>query len=234
MDENNQSFTDWIKESTNIYIAPQKRKYSRSLDVEESIRKTKSWDVGLRGQKNKRTKMKKKPQNLKCTYFTDSPIYKGKLARGVKFNFKLSNFLFQNQQINTIVITIYGHSPLLLNVTGIERMEEVNIVRDLLEKLYYVKCLNVRIDNIFVSHKDDLNLDMSKMYYFLRDRYKIIDYNVEIFNALYIKRKGYPLISLFRTGSYQIMGGKTYEQIVDIKNFIKKLIAMFNKKNLQN
>lgn len=30
------------------------------------------------------------------------------------------------------------------------------------------------------------------------------------------------------------MGGKTYEQIVDIKNFIKKLIAMFNKKNLQN
>ena len=87
MDENNQSFTDWIKESTNIYIAPQKRKYSRSLDVEESIRKTKSWDVGLRGQKNKRpmkkmkrTKTKKKPQNLKCTYFTDSPIYKGKLA----------------------------------------------------------------------------------------------------------------------------------------------------------
>lgn len=75
-------------------------------------------------------------------------------------------------------------------------MEEVNIVRDLLEKLYYVKCLNVRIDNIFVSHKDDLNLDMPKMYYFLRDRYKIIDYNVEIFNALYIKRKGYPLISL--------------------------------------
>lgn len=69
MDENNQSFTDWIKESTNIYIAPQKRKYSRSLDVEESIRKTKSWDVGLRGQKNKRTKMKKKTSESKMYIF---------------------------------------------------------------------------------------------------------------------------------------------------------------------
>ena len=40
---------------------------------------------------------------------------------------------------------------------------------------------------------------------------------------------GYPTINLFRTGSYQIMGGKSIEKIMESKHFVKLLISKYRK-----
>lgn len=155
----------------------------------------------------------------------------GKLSKGSKYNFSIKNFIFNGEQIGNISVTIYGHSPLLLNISGIKSLDQVNIIKELIEKLYIVKCLDVRIDNVFVSHKNNLNLDVVKMYYFLRDDPHFhVDYNIELFPGLYLrpKQKDYPTIVIFRTGSYQIMG-KSMVYIEDSIKFVKKLIIMFNK-----
>ena len=168
--------------------------------------------------------------NVKCTFKTDSPVYKGNLSRGNKYNFSINNFILNNEQISSISVTIYGHSPLSLNVSGIQSLDEVNLVQELIEKLYDVKCLDVRVDNIFLSHKDYLNLDVSKIYYYLRDYIDChVDYNIELYPGMYIKSKNYPTINLFRTGSFQILGAKSHEQIFEIKNFVNMLVSMFNK-----
>ena len=100
-------------------------------------------------------------------------------------------------------LIVYGHSPLLINLTGLKSMKEVETTRKFIEVVYKVKCSDLRVDNIFYSHKDYLSIDMNKLYYYLRDNYKdkfVIDYNIELFPGLYMKSKkrGLPTIILFR------------------------------------
>ena len=122
-----------------------------------------------------------------------------------------------------VEITIYWHSPLLLNVTGSKSMQEVNRTQKFIEAAFNVQCKNLKIDNIFYSYKDYKNIDMSALYYHTRDKFKekfVIDYNVELFPGLYMKTKfkGEPTLILFRTGSYTIMGCKSSERIQNVYN----------------
>ena len=133
-----------------------------------------------------------------------------------------------------VKITIYGHSPLLLNVTGSKSMQEVNRTQKFVETAFNVHCKNLKIDNIFYSYKDYKNIDMSALYYHVRDKFKekfVIDYNVELFPGLYMKTKfkGEPTLILFRTGSYTIMGCKSINQVKEYRIFIINLLNHFVK-----
>ena len=91
---------------------------------------------------------------------------------------------------------------------------------------------DLRVDNIFYSHKDYLSIDLYKLYYYLREHYKdkfVIDYNVELFPGLYMKSKikGFPTIILFQTGSYTIIGSKSIEMVKKYKKFIHKLYEIY-------
>ena len=59
-----------------------------------------------------------------------------------------------------------------------------------------------------------------------------IDYNIERFAGMYLhpRLKYQPTIVLFRTGSYQIMGGKSLSLCYRSELFVKKLIDRFEKK----
>ena len=134
----------------------------------------------------------------------------------------------------SVKITIYWHSPLLLNVTGSKSVEEVKRTQNFIETAFNVQCKNLKIDNIFYSCKDHKNIDMSALYYHVSDKFKekfVIDYNVELFPGLYMKTKckGEPTLILFHTGSYTIMGCKSIDQVQEYRMFIINLLNHFVK-----
>ena len=165
-----------------------------------------------------------KVNNIKCSLQSSKPIFDGELQRNKKFKSHFGNTL----------LTIYAHSPLLINLTGLKTIEEIHSIRKYIELVFDVKCSDVRIDNIFYSHKDYRNIDMSALYYYLRDKHKdeyCIDYNIELFPGLYMKTKikGLPTLILFRTGSYTIMGCKSIETLIKYKTFVNNIFKSFLK-----
>ena len=165
-----------------------------------------------------------KVNNIKCSLQSSKPIFDGELKRNQKFKSRFGN----------TSLTIYAHSPLLINLTGLKSIEEIHSVRKYIEVVFDVKCSDVRIDNIFYSHKDCCKIDMNALYYHLRDKHKenyVIDYNVELFPGLYMKSKikDLPTLILFRTGSYTIMGCKSIDMVIRYKTFIYNLFKLFSK-----
>ena len=165
-----------------------------------------------------------KVNNIKCTVQSSHSIFEEKLKKNKKYKISFAN-------ANLI---IYGHTPLLINLTGLKSMKEVETTRKYIEVVYNVKCSDLRVDNIFYSHKDCLNIDMNALYHYLREHYKekfVIDYNIELFPGLYMKSKikGLPTLILFRTGSYTILGSKSIDVVAKYKTFIFKLFNLFNK-----
>ena len=156
--------------------------------------------------------------NIKCSLITNCSILEEKLQNHEKYKTCLGK----------ATLIIYGHSPLLINLTGLQSMKEVETTKKYIEVVYNVRCSDLKVDSIFYSHKDYLRIDLYKLYYYLREHYKdkfVIDYNVEIFPGLYMKSKvkGFPTIILFRTGSYTIIGSKSIEMVKKFERFIHKL-----------
>ena len=165
-----------------------------------------------------------KVNNIKCSVHSSKSIFEGKLHRNKKYTTSFGN----------ATLIVYGHSPLLINITGLKSMKEIQILKKYLEVAYNVKCSDVKVDNIFYSHKDCCNIDMNALYYHLRQHHKdnyVIDYNVELFPGLYMKSKikGLPTLILFRTGSYTIMGCKSIEMLIKYKTFVCNTLKSFNK-----
>ena len=105
-----------------------------------------------------------------------------------------------------------------------------------MEKRFHQKVLKVSIDNVFFSQKQHKNLDMCALYEYLRmNKNFFIDYNIERFAGMYLhpRLKYQPTIVLFRTGSYQIMGGKSLSLCYRSEVFVKRLIDRFEKKMCQ-
>ena len=102
-----------------------------------------------------------KVNNIKCTLKSSHPIFEGKLKNNKKYKINFGN----------TTLIIYGHSPLLINMTGLKSMEEVDTTRKYIEMAYNVKCSDLKVDSIFYSHKDCLNIDMNALYYYVRDHF---------------------------------------------------------------
>ena len=102
----------------------------------------------------------------------------------------------------------------------------------LVEEIYQQKVISVKIDNIFYSKKDYKNIDMNSLYSYIKENKDYFcNYNIELFAGMYLhpSNKLYPTILVFRTGSYQIMGGKSLKLIYKSEIFVKDLIQMFDK-----
>ena len=165
-----------------------------------------------------------KVNNIKCTLQSNKSIFEGELQKNKKYKTCIGN----------AIITVYGHSPLLINMTGLKSMNEIETKRNYIESIYKVKCKDLRIDNIFYSFKDCQNIDMNALYYYVRDNFKekfVTDFNVEIFPGLYMKSriKGLPTLILFRTGSFTIMACKSIDQVKEYCAFVNDLFYLFSK-----
>lgn len=162
-------------------------------------------------------------RNIKCSMITDGLVIKN-LRRNQTHKFT----------IGSVKVFIFGHTPNLVNMTGLKCFEDVETTREMIEFGYDVKCTDIRVDNIFISHKDRRNLDMSKVYDYARLMYftlYLVDYNIELFPGMFFKPKcqGWPTILLFRTGSFQIMGGKDLHSILEAKTLVQNIVSMFVK-----
>ena len=83
-----------------------------------------------------------------------------------------------------------------------------------------------------MSHKDNKNINLMKVYDYIHTNYKSIfyvDYNVELFPGMFLKPKqnGWPTTILFRTGSFQIMGGKNIQFIKKAHFHVQNIIKYF-------
>ena len=152
-------------------------------------------------------------------------------------------FIFENDVITKpkrqiiwkngkLSFSIYKDAIKFINVTGLKSLREIEQQKSAMEDLFKQKIINVKIDNIFFSKKDDKNIDMLSLYNHLKGvKNYFCNYNIELFSGMYLHplNKLYPTILLFRTGSYTLMGGKSLKNIYESENFVKDLIQMFEK-----
>ena len=124
-----------------------------------------------------------------------------------KIHFETSRHIFL---VDSVTCTVYSHSKNVLHITGIKSFFHLDQIKMRINKMFHL--VSYRIDNQFYSHKDNKILNLNDIYFLMRqqqDGFKI-SYEPELFNGIIIKHqnKSYPTALLFKTGSYQIMGGK--------------------------
>ena len=161
-----------------------------------------------------------KLKNLKASFILKERV--SSLPKVKNVTFKQDNFTFN----------IYHHSPCLVNVTGVKTFERLKLARQIIEKKLQQSVLKVRIDNTFYSQKNYRNVDLIKVLKFMQDHDTFrVDYHVELFAGIYFhpKKKNYPTILFFHTGSYTMMGGKQWQILKDCERFVKTLIENFDK-----
>ena len=164
-----------------------------------------------------------KLKNLKASFILKEKV--SSLPKVKNVTFKQDNFTFN----------IYHHSPCLVNVTGVKTFERLKLARQIIEKKLQQSVLKVRIDNTFYSQKNYRNVDLIKVLKFMQDHDTFrVDYHVELFAGIYFhpKKKNYPTILFFHTGSYTMMGGKQWKILKDCERFVKTLIENFDKKTV--
>lgn len=147
------------------------------------------------------------------------------LKKSEVYKFKLEN--------EDVTVFVYGHSPKHLNVTGLKSLDHIEYVVRKIERKFDINCCDVKIDNIFISHKDNKNINLTKVYNHIHKNYYHIfhiDYNVELFPGMFLKPKkyGWPTVILFRTGSFQIMGGKKIQSIKEAYTLVKNVMGYFS------
>jgi len=161
-----------------------------------------------------------KLKNLKASFILKERV--SSLPKVKNVTFKQDNFTFN----------IYHHSPYLVNVTGVKTFERLKLARQIIEEKLQQSVLKVRIDNTFYSQKNYRNVDLIKVLKFMQDHDTFrVDYHVELFAGIYFhpKKKNYPTILFFHTGSYTMMGGKQWKILKDCERFVKTLIENFDK-----
>ena len=162
-----------------------------------------------------------KLRNIKVRYFFTSNLIPYK-----KTNRKY--FL----QVNKMKLTIYSHSPKMVNCTGLTNIKNIIQYQKILEHIFRKKVLRSVIDCFFFSKKNYYNLKISDLINQLKhDTRFFIFYNPEIFCGILIhsKLKELPTMMLYRTGSFVIMGGKTLDQIQECENFLLNIIDKVKK-----
>ena len=160
-------------------------------------------------------------KNIKCSFVVNGLVKEG-LKKSETFKFVIDN----------VTIFIFGHSPNCLNVTGLKNVEDVKHFVGVIETKFNIKCTDVKIDNIFISHKDSKNIKLSNVYHYAKEKFGhiyLIDYNIELFPGMFLKPKNkkYPTIILFRTASFQIMGGKELHTILEALKIVNNIIDYF-------
>ena len=163
--------------------------------------------------------------NIKLSLYTNNPI-------NLNINKKMEVINIYNSSIK---ITIYKHSPKLINITGIKSFKELNKLKSLIKDIFDVKIRKQRIDSIMLNYKSKTNMkiNLNKLYNICKEIinfYKdyTLDYNCELFNAPFLKStSGKGTILLFSNGSVQIMGCKKQSYIKDNKLLVNLIYSFY-------
>ena len=130
-------------------------------------------------------------------------------------------------------MTLYKHKNNLINVTGIKSLEEVTTYKQLLEEEFKQPVIEKRVDSMFLTHRNNIKLDLNQIYYWMREHKKeyLIDFNEETFHGMYLKPRDrrFPKIILFRTGTFSLMGGKSLHIAYQSEDFVKDIVMKFSK-----
>ena len=135
-------------------------------------------------------------------------------------------------KINNVSFTIYKYKSDRIHITGVKSIKELKYYKCMMEDKYKQKVIQERIDNMFYSKKDDINIDLNKLYYYMQnsDVY-FVNYNAERFCGMFLEpynNDNKCTILLFRTGSYTFLGMKTMEEIEENIKFVNFLISYAN------
>ena len=159
-------------------------------------------------------------KNLKASFIFKSNVHQ---------DFEKRSYIFK---IDSIVFTIYKHSPDLVNMAVLKNFDAIESYRKDLEKHFPQKEEHVRIDNTFFSRKQKKNIHLSRVYHYSKKQnFFFVNYNVELFCGMYLhpKVKNMPTLLLFHTGSYIIMGGKNLKKVYKCEQFLERIISLFEK-----
>ena len=133
-------------------------------------------------------------------------------------------------KINNVSFTIYKYKSDRIHITGVKSIKELEYYKYVMENKYEQKVIQERIDNMFYSKKDDINIDLDKLYYYMQnsDVY-FVNYNAERFCGMFLEpyNNNKCTILLFRTGSYTFLGMKTMEEIEENIKFVNMLLQKF-------
>ena len=135
-------------------------------------------------------------------------------------------------KLDGLTFTIYHHSSYMVNVTGVKSFVQLKAAQKILERRIKQQVIKVRIDNTFFSQKNFANVDLNKVYVFMKNSDKFyVQYNIELFAGMYMqpKKEEYPTILFFRTGSYTMMGGREKNILKECELFVISLIEKFDK-----
>ena len=154
--------------------------------------------------------------------------------RSLKAHFKINGLIeFKNQtkhknfKLEDATFTVYAHSKNVLHVSGVKSIFHLEKCELALKKKYEI--VYMKIDNRLYSHKDSKSINMKNLYDQLCQKQKDGKFNTiyepELFPGLMIKHKNksIPTAIVFRTGSYNIMGG-TIENLCYIQTFVKEML----------
>ena len=196
----------------------------RSLDQVPKIRSELEEIFGIRIKeeyrlikKKKREEEKKKTPNLEISFF----IISSPLPSSLEFLTKYK-------------IGIYKHSPELINVTGIQSLDDVHQIRSEMEETFSLKIdKEYRVDNIMASRKVQLKFDLKKIIQTIRkkeyDKVFDVDYDLETYaQRIFLKplEKPFPSIQLLYTGSVTVMGCKSIDHLKFCQNVIDRLYSL--------
>ena len=161
-----------------------------------------------------------KLRNLKASFVFKQPIKTSK---------KVLNFIIRHAPFT---FTIYHHSPCLVNVTGVKSLNQLTLAQETIERKLQQQVDKIRIDNTFYSQKNFANVDLRKVYAFMKksDTFTV-EYHIELFAGMYFhpKKEHYPTILFFRTGSYTMMGRTEPNILKECEMFVISLIKKFDK-----
>ena len=158
-------------------------------------------------------------KNVKATYIFPIPLHNG-LSKNNVF------------KINDATFTIYKSKKYQIHITGIKSTKLLEYYKLVLEDKYNQCIQNVRIDNMFFTRRQRKNIDMCNLFYYMKTNKKYFtQYNLETFCGMFIQpnNKFYPTIILFGTGTFTLMGGKSYDAIKESDLFVCNLTKMFQK-----
>ena len=144
-------------------------------------------------------------------------------------NIKISCLLYQKMIPQVVkkdkkVFTVYKHSKMLLNISGIKSIQELYTYQ------HGLKYQTFRIDNIMFSRKCQFNYNMNKLVQRVKMLYSHkydVQFDEELQSAkgIYIipKQKPGPSFVIYRTGSVTIMGAKHLHCKRDCEQMLKNI-----------
>ena len=168
------------------------------------------------------------------------PILK---TRNIKISLIINKSIIFSDKIlilnpyKSIKITIYKHTPNLINITGIKSFKKLVKIKYFVE--FYFKCqiIKQKTDAIMLNYKSQKNMkiNLNKLYDICKDTIPTtsysLDFNSELFNAPFlISKKGRGTMLLFSTGSVQVMGCKKKSYIIDNQKLIKLIYTLYKTK----